>query len=129
MPGKYLKAALASIAITGASVAGYLVLNDRSQKPSVQKQTRPVTMYIRPTCPYCVRALQFFGGRGVAVRTIDIGEHPDIRKEMIDRSNRQTVPQIFIGETHVGGLDDLLRMEQAGKLHKLLYPANSASSP
>ena len=76
-----------------------------------------VTMYYKPTCPYCQRAHQLL----TAYEGIDISREPERREEMIARAGgRKTVPQIFIGDTHVGGCDDLHALEAAGKLDALL---------
>lgn len=87
-------------------------------------QHPPVLMYTKPTCPYCVRARALLGGKGVAYREIDISGDEKKREEMIARSGRRTVPQIFIGEHHVGGFDDLSALEQSGKLDPLLNIGN-----
>ena len=80
-----------------------------------------VTMYYKPTCPYCQRAHQLLTATGVAYEGIDISREPERREEMIARANgRKTVPQLFIGDTHVGGCDDLHALEAAGKLDALL---------
>ena len=80
-----------------------------------------VTMYYKPTCPYCQRAHQLLTAEGVAYEGIDISREPERREEMIARAGgRKTVPQIFIGDTHVGGCDDLHALEAAGKLDALL---------
>ena len=80
-----------------------------------------VTMYYKPTCPYCQRAHQLRTAKGVAYEGIDISREPERREEMIARAGgRKTVPQIFIGDTHVGGCDDLHALEAAGKLDALL---------
>ena len=80
-----------------------------------------VTMYYKPTCPYCQRAHQLLTTKGVAYEGIDISREPERREEMIARAGgRKTVPQIFIGDTHVGGCDDLHALEAAGKLDALL---------
>ena len=80
-----------------------------------------VTMYYKPTYPYCPRAPQLLSAKGVAYEGIDISREPDRREEMIARAGgRKTVPQIFIGATHVGGCDDLYALEAAGKLDALL---------
>jgi len=80
-----------------------------------------VTMYFKPTCPYCQRAHQLLTAKGVAYEGIDISREPERREEMIARANgRKIVPQIFIGDTHVGGCDDLHALEAAGKLDALL---------
>lgn len=78
-----------------------------------------VTIYTRPNCPYCTRAIALLKSKGVAYSEIDaLGEK---RPEMVERSNgRNTFPQIFIGETHIGGCDDLYALEEAGKLDPML---------
>ena len=82
---------------------------------------QPVTMYFKPTCPYCQRAHSLLTAKGVQYEGIDISREPERRDELIKRANgRQTVPQIFIGTTHVGGCDDLYALENAGKLDALL---------
>jgi glutaredoxin 3 len=83
--------------------------------------TRPkVVMYATSWCPYCERARQLLERKGVALEEIDIETVPAARTEMMSRSRRRTVPQIFIGETHVGGCDDLLDLDARGGLDKLL---------
>ena len=80
-----------------------------------------VTIYSTMMCPYCYRAKALLGKKGVSFTEIDVGMDPDKRREMMQRANgRHTVPQIFIGEQHVGGCDDLFALEQAGKLDPLL---------
>ncbi|MDO4643055.1 MAG: glutaredoxin 3 [Cardiobacteriaceae bacterium] len=82
---------------------------------------QPVTMYYKPTCPYCQRAHSLLTAKGVMYEGIDISKYTDRRAEMIERAHgRTTVPQIFIGETHVGGCDDLYALDDAGKLEALL---------
>lgn len=79
-------------------------------------------MYTKSWCPYCVRARALLQAKGVSIDEIDIEEHPDKRDEMIQRSARRTVPQIFIGERHIGGSDDLHALNAAGGLDALLAP-------
>ncbi len=82
---------------------------------------KPIEIYTTPICPYCIRAKRLLEQKGAAFREIDVmGDH-EARGEMVRRANgRYTVPQIFIGDTHVGGSDDLYALEQAGKLDALL---------
>ena len=81
----------------------------------------PVTVYTRPFCPYCSRALQVLKQKGVDVTEIEAGMDPALRKEMIARSGGgSTYPQIFIGETHIGGCDDMMALDYSGELDKLL---------
>jgi glutaredoxin 3 len=79
-----------------------------------------VVMYATSWCPYCARARQLLERKGVALEEIDIEAVPGRRAEMMSRSGRRTVPQIFIGETHVGGCDDLYDLDARGGLDKLL---------
>ena len=80
-----------------------------------------VLMYSTAVCPYCTRAEQLLRARGVTeIEKIRIDLNPEQRDEMIARTSRRTVPQIFIGNTHVGGYDDLAALDQAGKLMPLL---------
>ena len=79
-----------------------------------------VTLYTTDWCPYCERARRLLGSKEVAFEEIDVGSAPEKRTEMQTRSGRRTVPQIFIGDQHVGGSDDLLALEDAGKLDALL---------
>jgi glutaredoxin 3 len=79
-----------------------------------------VVMYTTSWCPYCDRARRLLARKNVAVEEIDVEAAPQKRAEMQQRSGRRTVPQIFIGETHVGGSDDLHALEDAGKLDALL---------
>jgi len=80
----------------------------------------PVTIYTRAFCPYCTRAVALLQRKGAPVTEIDATGCPQKRQEMITRSGRWTFPQIFVGETHVGGCDDLHALEQRGGLDPLL---------
>jgi glutaredoxin 3 len=80
-----------------------------------------VEIYTTPTCPYCHRAKALLAEKGVSYEETDVSADPAIRSAMTDRAGgKRSVPQIFIGETHVGGCDDLYALEQAGKLDALL---------
>jgi glutaredoxin 3 len=81
-----------------------------------------VVMYTTAICPYCVRAKYLLGNKGVSFEEIRIDTDPDhgIMREMVERSRRNTVPQIFIDDYHVGGYDDLAALEMAGRLNQLL---------
>jgi glutaredoxin 3 len=81
-----------------------------------------VVMYRTSWCPYCARARALLDRKGVPVEEIDIEERPEARAQMIARSGRTSVPQIFIGETHVGGCDDLHALDAAGRLDAMLKP-------
>lgn len=80
-----------------------------------------ITMYTTAVCPYCVRAKQILKAKGVtAIEEIRVDTDPDQRMKMMEITKRRTVPQIFIGDTHVGGCDDLEALNHAGKLDALL---------
>jgi glutaredoxin 3 len=80
-----------------------------------------IEIYTKMFCPYCTRAKRLLSDKGAAFEEFDITMGGDKRQEMLARSNGQTtVPQIFIGETHVGGSDDLAALERAGRLDPLL---------
>jgi glutaredoxin 3 len=80
----------------------------------------PVLMYTTSWCPYCARARELLNSKGVAFQEIDIESQPNEREEMVRRSGRATVPQIFIGERHIGGSDELHELDAAGGLDPLL---------
>lgn len=82
--------------------------------------TVPVIVYSTAVCPYCVRAERLLESKGVAVQKIRVDLDPEERIKMMERTGRRTVPQIYVGETHVGGFDDLYALDQAGKLDPLL---------
>ena len=79
-----------------------------------------VTIYATSWCPYCARARALLERKGAAVHEIDIEAQPEQRTVMMERSGRRTVPQIFIGDHHVGGCDDLHALDAAGGLDPLL---------
>ncbi len=81
-----------------------------------------ILVYRTAWCPYCDKAHALLEAKGVQFEEIDVGEHPEQREEMIRRSGRRTVPQIFIGERHIGGCDDLHALDAAGGLDPLLAP-------
>ncbi|KAA2233425.1 glutaredoxin 3 [Salinarimonas soli] len=81
----------------------------------------PVTIYTKGWCPYCSAAKDLLDRKGVAYREIDIEATAGARTEMIQRANgRSTVPQIFVGERHVGGCDDIHALDARGELDRLL---------
>jgi len=78
-------------------------------------------MYSTGVCPYCLRAEQLLNRKGVAdIEKIRVDLDPARRDEMMEKTGRRTVPQIYIGETHVGGFDDLIALDRAGGLDPLL---------
>jgi glutaredoxin 3 len=82
---------------------------------------KPVRIYTTPICPYCVRAKSLLRKKGVEVEEVDVLMDMDAREEMESKSGgARSVPQIFIGNTHVGGCDELYALERQGKLDPLL---------
>lgn len=82
---------------------------------------KPVEIYTSPLCGFCHAAKRLLKQKGVAFSEIDVFSDPSRKPEMIQRANGgRTVPQIFVGQTHVGGCDDLYELERAGKLDALL---------
>lgn len=79
-----------------------------------------VTIYTTQHCPYCVNAKRLLSSKGVTPVEIDIQESPQYLAEMLQRSQRRTVPQIFVGDVHVGGFDDLASLDHEGGLDALL---------
>jgi glutaredoxin 3 len=86
--------------------------------------TQPeVTVYVTNWCPYCQRAKSLLTEKNLAFKEINVEDEPKFREEMKARSNRNTVPQIFIGATHVGGCDDLFALDRSGELDRLIQGA------
>ena len=82
---------------------------------------KTVEIYTSPLCGFCHAAKRLLSQKGASISEVNVLAHPNRRAEMMQRANgRRTVPQIFIGETHVGGCDDLYALERAGKLDQLL---------
>jgi glutaredoxin 3 len=81
---------------------------------------KPVKIYTTPWCPYCVRAKRLLDKKGVSYQEIDVDGDEEARVRLAQQTGRRTVPQIFIGEHHVGGSDDLHDLEAQGKLDALL---------
>ena len=79
-----------------------------------------VTIYTTRFCPYCLRAKQLLNAKNVEFNEIPVDGQPELRQEMMTKSGQFTVPQIWIGSTHVGGCDDLFALERVGKLDQLL---------
>lgn len=81
-----------------------------------------VRMYCTAICPYCVMAERLLSERGVTeIEKIRVDLHPELRVEMMEKTGRRTVPQIYILDYHVGGYDDLAALDRAGKLNELLH--------
>ena len=80
----------------------------------------PVTVYSTRVCPYCVRAKALLDGKQVPYTEVLVDQHPEKRAEMMRKSGRRTVPQIFVGDHHVGGFDELYLLDRDGGLDPLL---------
>lgn len=80
-----------------------------------------VLMYTTAICPYCVNAKKLLAQKGVDVEEIRVDQNPQLRVEMMQKSGQRTVPQIWIGELHVGGFTDLWALDKQGKLDGLLH--------
>lgn len=85
--------------------------------------TQPVTVYVADWCPYCQRAKGLLKQKNVAFNEINVEDDEKFREEMFARSKRRTVPQIFIGDKHVGGCDDLFALDCSGELDPLIQGA------
>ncbi|WIO73957.1 glutaredoxin 3 [Porticoccaceae bacterium LTM1] len=79
-----------------------------------------VTVYGTRFCPYCIAAKRLLEQKGVHYQDIPVDGNPQLRAEVMQRSGQRTVPQIWVGDTHVGGFDDLRRLEMSGQLNNLL---------
>jgi glutaredoxin 3 len=87
----------------------------------------PVTIYTTRFCPYCIRAKHLLDRKGVVYEEIHVDGNAELRREMMQRSGRHTVPQIWIGARHVGGCDDLYELERRGALDAALQAAAQPS--
>ncbi|TDQ37083.1 glutaredoxin 3 [Thiopseudomonas denitrificans] len=79
-----------------------------------------IVIYCSNWCPYCIRAKQLLDSKGAVYEEVSVDGKPDVRAAMAQKAGRTSVPQIWIGEQHVGGCDDLFALERAGKLDALL---------
>lgn len=82
--------------------------------------SQPVTIYLTETCSYCGAARMLLTKKGVRYEERLVSRDPELRDEMVQRTGRTSVPQIFVGETHVGGFDELYSLDTSGELDKLL---------
>ena len=86
-------------------------------------------MYSTAVCPYCIQALRFLKAKGVTdIETIRVDLDPALRRTMMERTGRRTVPQIYIDDFHVGGYEDLVALDRAGRLQPLLAGEASAAT-
>ncbi len=89
---------------------------------------QPIVMYATRFCPYCMRARGLFEHKGWAFEEISVDGNPELRAEMMEKAGRHTVPQIWIGDQHIGGCDDLFRLEVAGQLDDLVLNTPAAGA-
>lgn len=87
---------------------------------------KAVTLYTTRFCPYCIRARGLLDEKGVDYEDIAVDDEPQLRQEMTQRSGRYTVPQIWIGDQHIGGCDELHSLERQGRLDQMLERAHAA---
>jgi len=80
----------------------------------------PITLYTSAVCAYCTAAKQFLRSRGLEWTEVRIDQDPEARAKMVETTGRSSVPQIFVGDTHIGGYDDMMALHRAGKLEPLL---------
>jgi len=83
-----------------------------------------VTVYTTGFCGYCTRVLALLERRGIAHSEISVDDHPELRAELLARSGRRTLPQVYVGEQYVGGADELAALDRSGELLKLLQARN-----
>jgi len=93
------------------------VNTDASSEKSEKKDNNEVLVYTTKQCPFCDRAVDLLSKKGIGYTEIRIDEEPSRREEMEQKSSRKSVPQIFVGETHVGGFDDMYMLESEGRLN------------
>jgi len=92
---------------------------------ATSSNTPDITIYSSAICPYCVMAKNFLKSRGLSWTEVRIDIDAEARQKMLALARRTSVPQIFIGETHVGGYDDMMALHRAGKLEPLLSGASA----
>lgn len=90
-----------------------------SAEPATDTMNK-IFMYCTAWCPYCIRAERLLKKKGAEFDKIQVEGKPDLFEEMIEKTGRETVPQIYIGDFHVGGFDDLVELDMEGRLDELL---------
>lgn len=84
-----------------------------------------VTIYTTQTCSYCIMAKRLLASKGITPVEINVGGNPQLMQELMQKTGRRTVPQIYFGEQHVGGYDDLVALERAGGLEQVRAPQSA----
>lgn len=87
------------------------------------ESSAPAFLYTTAYCPFCIRARGLLSQKGVNFYEVNVGDYPELRPEMVALSRRTTVPQIWIGERHIGGCNELYALEREGKLDAMLKKA------
>ncbi len=82
-----------------------------------------IIIYTGRLCPYCTMAKRLLDRKGVSYSEIDVDSEPDLRQQLMEKTQRRTVPQIYIGDRHIGGFDDLQALDMKKQLDPLLYPS------
>jgi glutaredoxin 3 len=85
-----------------------------------QPSQRPITLYTTAICPYCISAKHFLKSKGLSWTEVRIDTDPAERSRMVERAGRTSVPQIFVGDVHVGGFDDMMALHRAGRFEPLV---------
>src|SRR5580693_4707805 len=96
------------------------MIDSMSDSQSAGPRMPPIEIYTRPFCGFCSRAIGLLREKGLEFTEIEAGFDPARRQEMIERAGRTTFPQIFVGGTHIGGCDELMALDRAGKFDAML---------
>lgn len=102
-------------------LSGEHVAMETQEPNKPDPKSKPIVMYTTRFCPYCVRARNLFDGKGWVFEDIAVDGNPGLREEMIRKAGRHTVPQIWIGEQHIGGCDELVQLEMTGRLDPIAF--------
>lgn len=95
-------------------------MNDPRNDTPGEAAHAPITMYTTLVCPYCVAAKNFLKSKGLSWTEVRVDTDPAERERMVARANRTSVPQIFVGDVHVGGFDDMMALHREGRFEPLL---------
>lgn len=95
-------------------------------EPEPVRRGQEIVMYGTRFCPFCMRARSLFQQKRILVREVAVDGNPGLREEMVEKSGRYTVPQIWIGDRHIGGCEELMQLERNGDLDRMLARADGA---
>lgn len=101
---------------------------EEAQQSLPSRRVREVTMYGTRFCPFCMRARSLLQQKRVLVREVAVDGNPELREQMVEKSGRYTVPQIWIGERHIGGCEELMQLERSGDLDRMLARETGADN-